>query len=102
MDVYMKMKRYSNHYDTAKMVIALFVVLVAFGMFLFLNAYSDVIYEGNNFNAFYLFATLATVASGLLIGLFYIVSNSKNNKRSDSSVKKSPVKSKKKSKKVSK
>jgi hypothetical protein len=71
------MKRYTNHYDTAKMVIALFIVLVAFGIFLFLNSYSDVIYEGGNYNAFYVFATLATVVSGLLIGLLYVVNNSK-------------------------
>jgi tetrahydromethanopterin S-methyltransferase subunit E len=93
----MKMKRYTNHYDMAKMVIALFIVLVAFGIFLFLNSYNDVIYEEMNPNTFYIFATLATVASGLLIGLLYVVSNSKNNKE-----KRSSVRSAKKAKKVRK
>lgn len=83
------MKLYTNHHDTAKMVVALLILLVAFGVFLFLNSNSDLIYEGGNYNAFYIFATLATVASGLLIGLLYVVNNSK------SSVKKSPKKSKK-------
>ena len=76
------MKLYTNHHDTAKMVLALFIVLVAFGVFLFLNSYGDVIYEGGNYNAFYIFATLATVASGLLIGLLYIVSNTKSSVKS--------------------
>ena len=86
MDIYMK--RYTNHYDTAKLLVALFVVLVAFGIFLFLNSYGDVIYQDYNSNAFYIFATLATVASGLLIGLLYVVNNGK------ASIKKSSKKSK--------
>lgn len=72
------MKRYNNHYDTAKLVIALLIVLIAFGVFLFLNAYSDSIYQEYSVNAFYIFATLATVVSGLLIGLLYVVNNSKH------------------------
>mgnify|MGYP001591162290 CR=1 FL=1 len=86
------MKHSTNHHDTLKLMISFFIVLVAFSIFFLLNSYSDVIYEGGNYNAFYILATLATVASGLLIGLLYIVNNSKNNSKSSI---KSPKKHKK-------
>lgn len=62
----------SSHYDTARLVIAFLAVALMAGMFLIFYNNSDNIIKSNQLS---LFIMLAVIAGGLLIGLFYIVSN---------------------------
>lgn len=65
----------SSHIDTAKAVVAFFIVLVAFGvLMLFYNNSSDIIDGGG----YYSFITLTVIAFSLLLGLMYLINNSKH------------------------
>ena len=62
-----------NHHETnAKAAVALFVLLLAFGVFLLFNAYQDTLVNSSSFQ---LFMVLTVVGFGLLIGLLYLVAN---------------------------
>jgi predicted Co/Zn/Cd cation transporter (cation efflux family) len=65
----------SSHFETAKAVVALLIVLIAFGVFMLFNSNSESILEGDSF---YSLITLTVIVFSLLIGLFYLVSNSKH------------------------
>ena len=82
-----------THHDHIKKVISLLIVIVAFGIFLIFNAYSEDIIASNNFS---LFMTLAVVGSGLLVALLYLVNNSKHVAHKVHAVKSVKGKSKKK------
>lgn len=64
-----------SHYDNARSIVALLIVLIAFAIFLLFYYNSDEIMASNNF---YLFMTLATLGMGLLIGLMYLANNSQH------------------------
>ena len=60
--------------ENAKHVIALFIVLITFAVFYLFYINQDYILNSGNF---YLFLTLATVCSGFMLWLLYIVNNQK-------------------------
>lgn len=66
---------HGSHHDNAKSVVALLIVLLAFGILVLYYNNSDAILEANKF---YLFMTLATVGMGLMLGLLFLVNNSKH------------------------
>ena len=61
----------TNHYDTAKAVVALLAVALMAGVFFIFNSNKESILEGNQFS---MFMTLAIVGSGFLIGLLFLSS----------------------------
>lgn len=62
-----------KHDKTVRTIMALVIVLVAFGLLmLFVNNRDAIIASGN----FQMFMTLATAAGGLLIGLLFLVNKS--------------------------
>lgn len=65
----------SSHFDTAKAVTSFLIVLTGFGVFLLFNGNSEDIIEGDNL---FSFITLTVIVFSLLIGLLYLVSNSKH------------------------
>ena len=65
----------SSHFDTAKAIAALFIVLIGFGVFLLFYTNSDSILQGDSF---YSLISLTVIVFSLLIGLMYLVSNSKH------------------------
>lgn len=65
----------SSHFDTAKAVATLFIVLIAFGVFLLFYSNRDSILLGDSF---YSLITLTVIVFSLLIGLLYLVNNSKH------------------------
>ncbi len=67
--------KHGSHHDYAKSIISLLIVLVALSVLVIFNTYSEEIIAANNFS---LFMALTVVASGLLVGLLYLVSNSKH------------------------
>lgn len=70
------MKSSKTHMDIAKAVIALMIVLVAFGIFLIFNSYKDTILSStSNFQSFMI---LAVIGAGLLAGLLFLVSKSEH------------------------
>ncbi len=85
------MKKGSS-YDNARSIVALFIVLLAFGIFLLFYYNSDAIMESDSF---YLFMTLATLGLGLLIGLMYLSSNSSHPKTAATKHKAVPAKASK-------
>ncbi len=85
--------KHGSHHDYAKTIISLFIVLVAFGILALFNTYSGDIIESDSFP---LFMTLTVVGSGLLVGLMYLVNNSKHSVRKAHSAK--SVKGKRKTK----
>lgn len=64
----------SSHFDAARAVTSLFIVLVGFGVFLLFYANSESILQ----DSFYSFITLTVIGFSLLIGLLYLVNNSKH------------------------
>jgi len=81
----------ASHYEAARAIIAFFIILIAFGIFLLFYLNSDTIIRANRF---YLFISLATVAMGLLIGLMYLVNNQPHLERHTAKVKRSSSKKK--------
>lgn len=67
----------SNPHASAQAGVAMFIVLLAFGIFLLFYNYQDYLMESGQFQ---LFMTLATIGMGLLIGLLYLVYNPKPQK----------------------
>jgi predicted Co/Zn/Cd cation transporter (cation efflux family) len=65
----------SSNFETAKVLATSFIVLIALGVFILFNVNSDSILEGDGF---YSLITLIIIVFALLIGLFYLVSNSKH------------------------
>ncbi len=65
----------SSHFDNAKAIIALFIVLIAVGVFMLFYTNSDSLLQGDGF---YSFITLTVIGFSLLIGLLYLVNNSKH------------------------
>lgn len=61
-----------SHHETAKIVLALFVFLVAFGIFLLFINYKDNIIASDSMR---LFVTMAIIAGGFLIGLLYLANS---------------------------
>lgn len=66
--------RHGSHHDNAKAVISLFIVLLAFGIFLLFYTNSEEIIRTNKF---FSFMTFSTIAMGLMVGLLFLVNNSK-------------------------
>lgn len=65
----------SSHFDNAKAVISLLIVLIGLGvLMLFVNNRENIM-EGERF---YTFVTYSVIGFSLLIGLLYLVSNSKS------------------------
>lgn len=64
----------SSHFESAKAITALFIVLVGFGVFMLFYNNSDTLLQGDGF---YPFITLTVIGFSLLIGLLYLVNNSK-------------------------
>ena len=62
----------SDPHSTAQAGVAMFIVLLAFGIFLLFYNYQDYLMESGQFT---LFMTLAAIGMGLLIGLLYLVYN---------------------------
>lgn len=79
-------------HNDVKAILALFILLVGFGVLGIFNTYQNQILEITGFT-FQLFMTLTVVAMALLLGLLYLVSNSQAPK-----AKKTVTKSKSKSK----
>ncbi|MBU4016653.1 hypothetical protein KKF69_04205 [Patescibacteria group bacterium] len=65
----------SSHLDTAKAITSFFIVLIGFGVFMLFYTNSESLIEGNSFSSF---ITLTVIVFSLLIGLLYLVSNSKH------------------------
>ena len=65
-----KYKHYQDAHHTAKNLISLLIVVLAFGMFLVFYNYGDKILLDGNVN---LLLTLAVLGAGLLLGLLYLV-----------------------------
>ncbi len=65
----------SSHFETAKALAALFIVLIGFGVFLLFYTNSESILQGDSF---YSLITLTIIVFSLLIGLLYLVNNSKH------------------------
>lgn len=65
----------SAHFDTAKVVTAFFIMLVAFGVFLLFYQNSEGILQSDSF---YPFIILSTIGFSLLAGLLYLVNNSQH------------------------
>ena len=82
-----------EHLHAAKSFIAFMVVAIAAAMFFVFYNNQENILEGGNFQ---LFMTLAVVGAGLLIGLFYLVSNTSHTPVKSHKSTKSTSKSKKK------
>ena len=75
------MLKHGSHHDHAKSITYFFIVLLALGILLLFNTYSEDIINSNSFP---LFMTLSVVAAGLLVGLLYLVSNSTHKVKSHS------------------
>ncbi|MEK7570810.1 MAG: hypothetical protein AAB553_00915 [Patescibacteria group bacterium] len=88
--------RKASHYETMRALTAFFVVVIAFAIFLLFYLNSESILSSQDF---YPFMTLAVVGMGLLLWLFYIVSNQphlhKKSLTKTKIAKKSPKKKKK-------
>lgn len=65
----------SSHFEAARAVTALFIVLVSFGIFMLFYVNSEDLLQGDGF---YQFITLAVIGFSLLLGLLYLVNNSKH------------------------
>lgn len=65
----------SSHFETAKAMTALFIVLIGFGVFMLFYTNSESLLQGDGF---YSFITLTVIGFSLLIGLLYLVNNSKH------------------------
>lgn len=65
----------SSHFETAKALTALFIVLIAFGVMMLFYTNMDNIIQGESFVSF---ITLTAIAFSLLMGLMYLVNNSKH------------------------
>lgn len=77
----------SSHFDIAKAVISLFIILIGFAVFILFYTNSESILEDGGF---YQFMTLTVIGFALLLGLLYLVNNSKPAAR----LQKAPVKKK--------
>jgi hypothetical protein len=91
------MKKYEQHqhqaHHTARNVIALLIVVLAFAMFLVFYIYGEKILMDGSANQLF---TLAVVGAGLLVGLLYLVSHSHPHKATlPKATKKAKVKKKK-------
>lgn len=67
------MKSSQQNMASAKAVASLFILLVAFGIFLIFQKYQDVLTQSGSLK---LFVALAIIAGGFLFGLLYLVSQS--------------------------
>jgi hypothetical protein len=65
----------TSHFDTVKAVIAFLIVLVGFSFFLLFYSNSENLFQDGSI---YSFITLVTIGLSLLVGLFYLVSNSQH------------------------
>ena len=65
-----------NHETNVKALVALFIVLLAAGVFFLFNTYQDNILSSSSSQ---FFMVLTVVFFGLLVGLFFLVSNPKKN-----------------------
>jgi glucan phosphoethanolaminetransferase (alkaline phosphatase superfamily) len=86
----------SDAYGSAKTIIALLIVLVAFAVFLLFYYNTDAILQSNKFLPY---MTLATVGMGLLLVLLYLVNNPQDAPKSVTHHKSTTSKSKSKKKK---
>lgn len=84
----------SSHHDTSKTIVAFLVVAVAFGIFILSFAYSSSILASQQ--QYYTFITLTGVVMALLLGLVYLVNNSKAPKIKSAKTSTKPLKKKKK------
>ena len=64
----LKLTKLDSHRD-ARSVVALFILLLAFGIFLIFSSYKDQIINGGNFQ---LFMVLSVACMGFLIGLLFL------------------------------
>lgn len=71
-------KKVQSNESNAKLVIALFIVLLGFGVFLLFNTNKDAILASDNLGGL---ITLIVVGMGLLIGLLYLVNAKPSRKR---------------------
>lgn len=65
----------SLHFDSIKAVIALLILLIGFGVFLLFYTNSESMLEDGRV---YPFVILGTICLSLLLGLLYLVNNSKH------------------------
>ena len=72
-----KMKK-RDHTGDAKAVVSLFIVLVAFSIFLLFYTNKESIFSSGNFKSM---MVLTIIGMGFLVGLLYLVNTSRSSKR---------------------